>query len=241
MANPINWCLETLHLIRTHPTFQLPTGPGNYAWNGFILGIGFGLGLGITIFSSSMYDLGLFLISLTFFHFSEFVFVAVTDPKELSEDSFLINHSREMTLARIAAFIEYFVEWYFLNWLKGGALFWLGFFITFFGQGVRLVALFTARSNFTHQISYKKKDDHELVTTGIYSIWRHPGYFGWFWWAVGSQILLGNPICIAAYFYASYQFFADRIPEEERLLVEFFGDRYVQYRKSTPTLIPFIP
>ena len=61
-------------------------------------------------------------------------------------------------------------------------------------------------------------DGHELVTTGIYKHLRHPAYFGWFWWSVSTQVLLGNPLCTCAYAYASWKFFESRIYHEERYL-----------------------
>jgi protein-S-isoprenylcysteine O-methyltransferase Ste14 len=38
----------------------------------------------------------------------------------------------------------------------------------------------------------------------------------------------------------SWRFFANRIPYEEKLLVDFFGGEYIQYRHATPTWLPFI-
>lgn len=37
-----------------------------------------------------------------------------------------------------------------------------------------------------------------------------------------------------------WRFFSKRIEGEEELLVRFFGDEYVQYRKRTRVGIPFI-
>lgn len=41
-----------------------------------------------------------------------------------------------------------------------------------------------------------------LVTRGVYRLCRHPGYLGWYAWAVGTQLLLCNPICTPAFAYA---------------------------------------
>jgi len=51
-----------------------------------------------------------------------------------------------------------------------------------------------------------------LVDSGFYSFSRHPSYFGWFWWSIGTELLLCNPICFIFYTYASWNFFNDRIP-----------------------------
>ena len=63
---------------------------------------------------------------------------------------------------------------------------------------------------------------------------------GWFVYTVGTQVILANPLCTAAFAYVSFQFFKDRIEYEEVALVEMFGESYVKYRAKTPTLIPGI-
>ena len=45
----------------------------------------------------------------------------------------------------------------------------------------------TASSNFSHKIEDRKRSSHTLVTTGIYAVLRHPAYFGFFWYSVGTQ------------------------------------------------------
>lgn len=54
------------------------------------------------------------------------------------------------------------------------------------------------------------------------------------------QVLLCNPVCVIAYTAATWFFFYDRIPTEEELLVDFFGDAYRQYRAKTYIGIPAI-
>jgi protein-S-isoprenylcysteine O-methyltransferase len=108
------------------------------------------------------------------------------------------------------------------------------------GQCVRSYAMWTCGHNFTHIVAERKKDEHVLVQHGIYSVSRHPSYFGWFWWSVGTQVLLCNPICCAAYAVVSYRFFRDRIAHEEATLRRFFPEQYPAYAARVPTLIPFI-
>ena len=52
--------------------------------------------------------------------------------------------------------------------------------------------------------------------------------------------MLVNPICIVGFAFASYLFFNDRIPHEEELLVEFFGEAYIEYALKTPICLPFV-
>ena len=106
---------------------------------------------------------------------------------------------------------------------------------------IRTLAMITAGRSFNHQIEVEREEGHVLVTEGIYSIMRHPSYAGWLYWAVGTQLLLCNPISLVLYAYSAHSFFKERIPYEEGLLEDFFGAEYVNYKKRTPTLIPFIP
>eukprot|EP01083_Nonionella_stella_P106310 306577_1 len=91
-----------------------------------------------------------------------------------------------------------------------------------------------------NQIAYYKKEEHVLIKHGIYRVLRHPSYFGFFYWSIGTQLLLTNPMSTVIYTLASWQFFADRIPFEEQQLVNFCGYEYKEYRRRTMVGIPFI-
>merc|ERR1712013_64978 len=133
------------------------------------------------------------------------------------------------------------MEWLFWPSLKQfGLLHFIGLSLVIAGQGIRSAAEFTAGSNFTHLGAVDKRSEHRLVTKGIYAKLRHPSYFGYFIWAIGTQMLLGNPFCTVAYAAVTWKFFSERIEFEERFLVEFFGAEYTKYRAVTPVGIPFI-
>lgn len=108
------------------------------------------------------------------------------------------------------------------------------------GEALRKIAMLTAGSNFDHLIRTHREDKHQLVTSGIYAVFRHPSYVGWFYWSIGTQIVLCNPLCIIAYTFASWRFFHERVYEEEITLLHFFGNQYVLYKKKVPTGLPFI-
>ena len=76
--------------------------------------------------------------------------------------------------------------------------------------------------------------------TGVYSFSRHPSYFGWFLWSIGTHLLLSNFVSFGLYFYASIRFFKGRIEYEEEHLKDFFGGKYEDYIKKVPHRIPFI-
>jgi len=183
----------------------------------------------------------IWIISLCLFHLLEFTLTARFQPNLVSIDSFLLNHSREYHIALFAAAFEYWLERLLAPQIKGSPfLLFLGIAMVGGGQVIRSLAMITAGSNFTHQVADEHASGHILVKGGIYSILRHPAYFGWFWWSIGSQVLLGNPICLVLYSLASWSFFANRIPYEELTLSKFFGDEYTRYARRTIIGIPFI-
>lgn len=57
---------------------------------------------------------------------------------------------------------------------------------------MRIMAFFTAKSNFTHKVASTKKQSHKLVTNGIYSFFRHPSYTGFFYFSIATMVLIGN-------------------------------------------------
>lgn len=106
---------------------------------------------------------------------------------------------------------------------------------------MRIMAFFTAKSNFTHKVSSSKKPTHKLVTHGIYSIFRHPSYTGFFYFSVASMVLIGNFVSAILFGLMLSVFFDERIEYEEHYLTNFFGKEYYLYKKETWVCIPFLP
>ena len=79
------------------------------------------------------------------------------------------------------------------------------------------------------------------MTSGPYYWRRHPSYFGWFLWAIGTQLILSNFICFFLWFAAAVTFFKDRVEDEEEYLIEFFEQDYIDYAAKTIIGIPFVP
>ncbi|KAK8785944.1 hypothetical protein V5799_007690 [Amblyomma americanum] len=211
-------------------------------WRAALLGTGTGLGI-LTILHGpdSWLVFGWYLALLSVFHFSEYFVTAVTNPKSLTLDSFLLNHSREYGVAAACSWLEFFIERSLVPGLK--QVWWvscLGLLMCVAGEGLRKAAMLTAGTNFNHIIQNHREQGHVLVTHGVYAFCRHPSYVGWFLWSVGTQVVLVNPICIIAYAVASWKFFRTRVEEEEITLLTFFGEDYVQYQKRTCTGLPFI-
>jgi len=211
-------------------------------WRSHLLGVLLAFGLSINFYNIKDYiSLGWYIMIMSFFHFSEFLVTSIIRPQTLSTDSFLLNHSKAYKLAALVSWIEYLVEFYFFPSMKGFGWFsLLGLVLCIGGEALRKIAMLTAGSNFDHLIRTHREDKHKLVTSGIYGVFRHPSYVGWFYWSIGTQIILCNPLCIVAYALASWRFFYERVYEEEITLLNFFGDQYVSYQKKVSTGLPFI-
>ena len=189
----------------------------------------------------SLVVFGYYFMCLSLFHLSEFVFTALFNSREVTTDSFLLNHSMEYGLAALASWVEFFLEAMIIPSLKMSLYTrYIGLTLILFGEAFRKLAMYTAGTNFNHYVQERRHDDHVLVTRGVYSLVRHPSYFGWFYWSVGTQILLANPICTVLYTIASYRFFATRITFEEFHLLKFFGKQYSAYQQRVPSGIPFV-
>lgn len=206
------------------------------------LGFIFALGLSATITAPTAWKpLGIYSAIMAFFHIGEFLGIAWSNPQSLSIESFILNHSVQYALAAVVSWIEFALELHFFPKLKEHYFCWIiGVVLCASGEIVRKLAMLTAKSNFNHLVQYVKSDEHILVTHGIYGLMRHPSYVGFFWWSIGTQIILANPICIVLYAGASWVFFNTRIYVEEITLLEFFGYQYHIYKKNVPTGLPFI-
>ena len=184
---------------------------------------------------------GLYMCAMAFFHWSEYITTAIFNQHKVCLDSFLLNHSKEYIVAALCSWAEYAIEYLLFPTLKSWV--WLsrvGIAMVIFGECLRKVAMFTSRSNFSHVIAYKKAKDHELVTHGVYNWFRHPSYVGWFYWSIGTQLLLCNPVCLIGYSIATWRFFRERVEEEELTLLVFFGQQYFNYQQRVGTGLPLV-
>ena len=87
-------------------------------------------------------------------------------------------------------------------------------------------------------ITLQMRENHQLVTTGIYARIRHPMYSSMFLLGVAQVLFLPNWIVGPTYlitFGAAYIF---RVKVEERMMIDRFGSEYEEYMQRTGRLIP---
>jgi protein-S-isoprenylcysteine O-methyltransferase len=175
------------------------------------------------------------------FHLLEFFVTAIYNPSQVTADSFLVNHSITYTAAALTSWIEFGLRLaWFPRWNGSSTVILLGLSLVLGAQAIRSTAMATAGESFNHLIQTSKKDNHVLVTHGIYSVLRHPSYVGFFYWSIGTQILLGNVLHTMLFAVAAWLFFHRRIAYEEESLCRFFPDAYPLYVARTYMGIPFL-
>ena len=79
---------------------------------------------------------------------------------------------------------------------------------------------------------------HSLVTSGVYRRIRHPMYTAHLLWAIAQGLLLSNWLAGWAFLVLSFPLYVIRIPKEEQMMLEHFGEEYRQYKTRTGMLIP---
>ncbi len=82
------------------------------------------------------------------------------------------------------------------------------------------------------------REKHELITGGIYSRIRHPMYASQWLWVLAQPLLLQNWIAGLLNLLVFVPFYFLRVREEERLMLEQFGDRYRTYMQQVGAVLP---
>jgi protein-S-isoprenylcysteine O-methyltransferase Ste14 len=89
-------------------------------------------------------------------------------------------------------------------------------------------------------ISLELRENHRLVTCGVYRRIQHPMYTAIFLQAIAQALLLPNwlagPACLIAFLFM----LPLRIRPEESMMLEKFGGDYVSYIGRTKRLIPSV-
>lgn len=182
----------------------------------------------------------LYCILYTTFHLVEFFLSAIYRLNDLSFKSFLVNQSWQYMICTIFGVIEFWIEhsWFGLH-KNQSTVFWFGFVVSSAGLLLRFAAEVKLGTDFTYIIRKEKVGTHELVTNGIYSVFRHPSYTGWFYYCVGREILLMNPINFLVTAISTWLVIYYRILYEEKYLLSFF-EEYEAYQHRTHLFIPFL-
>jgi protein-S-isoprenylcysteine O-methyltransferase len=209
----------------------LPAGSRSFSFIGvqaWWLGNTFSGGLLFTIYllstSSTWWRLPAFFACLSLFHFLEYYTTARYNIPATRASSFLLfNNGSAYTTAHGLATLEIVLSNFSSKYqllIANPLIIAVGLILIVIGQTTRSIAMAHAGTNFNHTIARERKVNHILVKDGIYAHLRHPSYFGFFWWALGTQLLVGNKVCLVGYTVVLWRFFARRIYGESGCWVQ---------------------
>ena len=87
-------------------------------------------------------------------------------------------------------------------------------------------------------ITLEVREEHRLITQGVYRGVRHPMYSALVLYSVGQALVIPNWVAGPSNLVAFSVLFAFRIHTEERMMLEQFGDEYTAYMARTKRLVP---
>ncbi|KAH0548239.1 hypothetical protein GP486_008052 [Trichoglossum hirsutum] len=213
------------HAIPVSPAF-LPGGPKSLSGisiRAFSLGLALGIASSLSLFLSvhtTLWRAPAFIALLSLFHFLEFWTIARYNTPKASISTYLLtSNGSAYNIAHSSAMLEFLISQYFGfsvvdAWVPQRYKYVplaLGGLLVLVGQTTRSLAMAHAGPNFNHHVQTRHNAGHELVTDGIFAWLRHPSYFGFFWWGIGTQLLLGNIVCLAGFIFVLWRFFKGRI------------------------------
>lgn len=138
---------------------------------------------------------------------------------------------------QIIPLIYIFSRWLdFANYTLPAAAGWFG--VALFSASLLLYALayHELGKNWSPRIELLERQ--QLVTTGIYHYIRHPIYAAMWLWALSQPLLLHNWIAGFGLLVVFLPLYLLRMPREEQMMVEHFGQEYKDYMEESGRLIP---
>jgi protein-S-isoprenylcysteine O-methyltransferase Ste14 len=122
------------------------------------------------------------------------------------------------------------LDFYLPTWLR-----WLGFAIGVASIALLIWAQIELGRQFSPQLQLRQ--EHQLIITGPYSRVRHPLYTALFGFGLSLAMVSANWFFVA-FFVLSLFGLVIRIPKEEQMMLDQFGDEYRQYMQRTGRFIP---
>jgi protein-S-isoprenylcysteine O-methyltransferase Ste14 len=113
----------------------------------------------------------------------------------------------------------------------------LGFLMTAAGLLFAVWARRHLATNWSADVTLKV--GHELITSGPYAWVRHPIYTGLLLAFLGSAIAVGEWRAVVAVTLVGLTFWR-KLRTEERGMRELFSERYIDYSRRVPALIPCV-
>jgi protein-S-isoprenylcysteine O-methyltransferase Ste14 len=118
----------------------------------------------------------------------------------------------------------------FPDWLR-----WVGFALGLVSLGFWSWTQVALGKEWSPQLQLR--EEHHLVTTGPYSRIRHPLYTGMLGYGTGFALVTANWVFVVLVVAIIAGLFA-RVPKEEQMMIEEFGEEYKAYMHKTGRFFP---
>ncbi len=115
-------------------------------------------------------------------------------------------------------------------WLR-----WTGFIFGLASLGLGIWSQVVLGKEWSPQLQLRR--EHRLVTSGPYARVRHPIYTAMLGYEIGLALITANWVFIGLIVPVTAGLI-DRIPKEERMMIEQFGDEYQVYMRHTGQFFP---
>jgi protein-S-isoprenylcysteine O-methyltransferase Ste14 len=112
----------------------------------------------------------------------------------------------------------------------------IGSALVLLGIGLAVWARFVIGRNWGHPMT--QRENPELVTTGPYSVIRHPIYTGVLTAVMGAALAIHHVLLLAFLLLAAFFIYSAR--QEEKRMALLFPVEYPAYKARTKMLFPFI-
>jgi protein-S-isoprenylcysteine O-methyltransferase Ste14 len=114
---------------------------------------------------------------------------------------------------------------------------WLGVLISIVGTVFWIYSQIVLGRYWSPQLQIQ--NEHKIISEGPYKYIRHPIYTAMMVWVIGLVLFTAN-ILFVILALTFFIFFVARVPKEEKMMIETFGDIYTKYMKDTGRYLPKI-
>ncbi len=133
----------------------------------------------------------------------------------------------------LATGIPAFADYSFRPWMG-----WCGLLV----EALFLVLFYASHRQLGRNwsVTLEIRDDHRLVTDGLYRYVRHPMYSSFWLWGIAQAFLLPNWVAGFSGIVGVGLLYFARVGAEEAMMRDSFGDEYRAYAARTGRVIPRI-
>jgi protein-S-isoprenylcysteine O-methyltransferase Ste14 len=124
-----------------------------------------------------------------------------------------------------------FADYYLPTWIR-----WIGVALFAGAAGLLWKTHQDLGQNWTPTLGLR--EEHTLVTEGVFKYIRHPMYSAHLLWAIAQPLILTNWIAGFSFLVAQIPQYILRIEEEEKMMLDKFGDQYQKYMNRTGRFLP---